>query len=147
MLAAGDVATAAAWNVLVGNDVELARGHQILTTTQRDAITTPTTGYEIYNSTLGRFDVYNGTAWNISRPFAMQAARASIANNATVTFTSGRFTQAPIVTVTPNTKGVFALYAFTGSITSASFAIEFSSAGTYDTNWMAVQMTASSGNG
>jgi hypothetical protein len=77
----------------------------------------------------------------------MEAARASIATNATVTFTSGRFTQAPVLTVTPNSRGTAAVYVFTGSITTASYAIEFSSAGTFSTSWIAVQMTASAANG
>lgn len=34
-----------------------------MTTTQRDAIGTPATGLEIYNTTTGRKEVYNGTFW------------------------------------------------------------------------------------
>lgn len=34
-----------------------------MTTTQRNAIITPTTGLKIYNTTLNTFDYYNGTAW------------------------------------------------------------------------------------
>jgi hypothetical protein len=34
-----------------------------LTTTQRNAIATPTTGLEVYNSTNNSKDIYNGSAW------------------------------------------------------------------------------------
>ena len=35
-----------------------------MTTTQRDAIATPATGLQVYNTTLGTQDFYNGTSWN-----------------------------------------------------------------------------------
>ena len=35
-----------------------------LTTVQRDAIVTPATGLQIYNTTLNTEDFYNGTSWN-----------------------------------------------------------------------------------
>lgn len=34
-----------------------------MTTTQRDAISSPATGLEIFNTTTGRFEHYNGTYW------------------------------------------------------------------------------------
>lgn len=40
-----------------------------MTTTQRDAISSPATGLYIYNTTTGRFEFYNGTYW---RGFTMR---------------------------------------------------------------------------
>jgi hypothetical protein len=37
-----------------------------LTQTQRDAIVGPTAGLAIYNSTIGKIDVYNGSTWDVS---------------------------------------------------------------------------------
>lgn len=71
----------------------------IVTTTQRGRIT-PTTGTEIYNTTTGAFEYYNGSSWQISRPYAMTAG--SVYGGATtqvdtVTYPSGRFSQTPIL--------------------------------------------------
>ena len=42
-----------------------------MTTTQRDAITTPATGLQIYNTTTNALNYYNGTAWSAgSVPFS-----------------------------------------------------------------------------
>ena len=45
---------------LNANSVELGS----LTTTQRDALSSPETGTLIYNSTLGVVQVYNGSSWD-----------------------------------------------------------------------------------
>ena len=37
-----------------------------LTQTQRDAIVSPIAGLAIYNSTIGKIDVYNGSTWDVS---------------------------------------------------------------------------------
>jgi hypothetical protein len=37
-----------------------------LTQTQRDAIVGPIAGLAIYNSTIGKIDVYNGSTWDVS---------------------------------------------------------------------------------
>jgi len=34
-----------------------------LPTTQRDAVTSPSTGLVVYNSTTNKLNFYNGTAW------------------------------------------------------------------------------------
>lgn len=36
---------------------------QVLTTTERDALTSPTAGQIIFNSTTSKLNFYNGTAW------------------------------------------------------------------------------------
>ena len=40
-----------------------ALGRLTVTTTQRDAISTPPAGLMIYNTTLNSYQVYNGTSW------------------------------------------------------------------------------------
>lgn len=39
------------------------QGHQIITTAQKTALGTVTTGTQVYDSTLGQHQTYNGTAW------------------------------------------------------------------------------------
>ncbi len=36
-----------------------------MTTTQRDAITSPATGLQIYNTSTNKFNVYNGSSWEV----------------------------------------------------------------------------------
>jgi len=36
-----------------------------MTTTERDAITSPATGLEVYNTTTNKFNFYNGSAWTV----------------------------------------------------------------------------------
>jgi hypothetical protein len=62
-------------NVLIGTTTDVASSLMTLasttkgflpprmTTTQRDAITSPATGLKIYNTTLGTTDTYDGTTW------------------------------------------------------------------------------------
>jgi len=35
-----------------------------MTTTQRDAISSPTAGMMVYNTTVNKHQGYNGTSWN-----------------------------------------------------------------------------------
>jgi hypothetical protein len=37
-----------------------------LTQSERDAIASPVAGLAIYNSTIGKIDVYNGSTWDVS---------------------------------------------------------------------------------
>ncbi len=97
-VAAGDVATAAAWNVVVNDVIALSPGHLILTTTERNALSGPLTGMEIYNTTTGAFEAYNGSSWQINRPFAVAAGTSTSAAGATtVTYPSNRFSVTPIL--------------------------------------------------
>jgi hypothetical protein len=144
----GDAVTAADYNIMANDVIAFRPGHLILTTTERDALAGWSTGSEIYNTTTGAFEMYNGTSWVINRPFAI--ASGSIAYNASqnVTFPTNRFTVAPIVTMTAVTRGLLAVYLFTGSITTAGFSWENSAnpgSGTY--HYHAYQMTATSATG
>jgi len=121
-------------------------GIRIVTTTQRGDIT-GVTGLEVYNTTTGAFEAYNGSTCQISRPFAMEGNRANYATNSTITLTSGRFSQAPIVTTGMNSRGSALTYVITGSITTTSFAIEYSSVGTFNLSWVATQMKSGSAGG
>ena len=147
-VAAGDVATAAAWNVLTNDVIAFRPGHLILTTAERDALTSWSTGSEIYNTTTGAFEMYNGTSWVINRPFAIASGSFAYNASSSVTFPANRFTVAPIVTMTAVTRGLLAVYLFTGSITTAGFSWEASGnpgGGTYQ--YHAYQMTATSATG
>jgi hypothetical protein len=99
-VSSGDVATAAAHNIIVNDVIALSPGHLILTTTERNALSGPLTGTEIYNTTTGAFEMYDGTSWVINRPFAMAAGTHTSAGGLnTVSFPSNRFSVAPIVVV------------------------------------------------
>lgn len=54
-----------------------------MTTAQRDAIASPATGLQIYNTTTNALNVYNGTAWG-----AVGGGGGSIATDSDVTLTS-----------------------------------------------------------
>ncbi len=60
----GELVTAAQMNAEIRDSVNaLTPGHQVLTTTQKNALTGVTDGTMVYDSTLSRVDVWNGTAW------------------------------------------------------------------------------------
>ena len=142
---AGEVFTASFANSNILRNLET--GHPIVTTAQRDVLASVSTGAEVYNTTTGNFQIWNGSAWHLSRPFAMEAARGSYATNSTINLTSGRFSQAPLVTTGMNSRGSALIYVITSLPTTASFAIEYSSAGTQSLSWMCVQMNSGSTNG
>ena len=142
---AGEVFTASFANANILRNLET--GHPIVTTAQRDVLSGVSTGMEVYNTTTGSFQIYNGTSWQISRPFAIEAARGSYATNSTINLTSGRFTQAPLVTTGMNSRGAALVYVITSQPGTASFAVEYSSAGTYNLSWMCVQMLAGGASG
>ncbi len=94
---AGEVLTAAYFNT-VQRSIE--SGLPIVTTTQRNALASPSVGTEVYNSTTGSFEMYNGSTWQISRPFAMAAGFQYGGAGATaITFPSGRFSVTPLLIV------------------------------------------------
>ncbi len=50
-------------SALNANNSLLEAGHRVVTTVQKNALTGVTTGTMVYDSTLSRIDVWNGTAW------------------------------------------------------------------------------------
>lgn len=60
----GTLVTATMLNEEIRDPINaLTPGHQILTTTQRDALTSVATGTMIYNSTINVLQMWNGSAW------------------------------------------------------------------------------------
>lgn len=88
-----------------------------MTTTQRDAIATPATGLQVYNTTTNTNDVYNGTAWvslasgNIyTADGSLSSARTLTLNSQPLTFagtTSSRFFANGNVGIGTTTDGGF----------------------------------------
>lgn len=62
------------------NVTALAPGHQVLTTTQKNALTGVTTGTMVYDSTLGQSQVYTGTAW-VNTPVAATVPSVQVARS------------------------------------------------------------------
>lgn len=90
---------------------------------------------------------YNGT----DRPqaFAMECGTATVAanSNTTVTLSAGRFTQAPIIMVTPNSVTTAAITYHSGTSTTSNFKIYNTSGTTRDFFWQAIQMRSASAAG
>ncbi|NTW33955.1 MAG: hypothetical protein HGB12_15290, partial [Bacteroidetes bacterium] len=59
-----------------------------MTTTQRDAISLPATGLQIYNTDCGYIDYYNGTCW-VSMSKSIPDPDPITSTPATTTFCSG----------------------------------------------------------
>jgi hypothetical protein len=76
-------------------------------------------------------------------PFAMECGTATVSANSSVTVSlnSGRFLQAPIIMVTPNSVTSSAITYHAGNSTTSSFKIYNTSASTRDFYWQAIQMT------
>ena len=72
-----------------------------MTTTQRDAISTPATGLMIYNTTTNTFDVYNGSSWGAVGGGGDVSGGGSSTDNAIVRWdgTGGDTTQDSGVTI------------------------------------------------
>jgi len=137
---AGDAVTAASYNVLVNNDIALRSGHLILTTTERNALSSPLTGTEIYNTTTGAFEMYNGTSWVINRPFAIANGSTYGGASATVvTFPANRFTVAPLVVLTNVDSTVTPIL---GAVTTSQFTYTNSVGSNNTMNYIATQMSA-----
>jgi len=51
-----------------------------MTTTQRDAISTPATGLKVFNSTLATTDTYDGTRWTNGAKFLSATATLDFAS-------------------------------------------------------------------
>jgi hypothetical protein len=126
------------------------------------AIASPTQGMTYYQSDEGRTYTYTGLAWKPNTPFTYQndGSNASVTTTATatwstgtttVTFTSGRFTQTPVVVVTPNFSSSNAIVTQIQGVSSTGFTLRASIyanvAATIPINWIATQSISSSGNG
>ena len=145
MLAAGDVATAAAWNVITNDVIAISPGHLIVTTTERDALSPKTTGMEVYNTTTGSYQRYDGTNWGTSRPFATAAGALYGGASATViTFPTNRFTTAPLVLLTNVDSTVTPIL---GAVTTSQFTYTNSVGSNNTMYYIATQMTATSAAG
>jgi hypothetical protein len=111
-----------------------------MTTTQRDAITTPAAGLLIYNSTTNAYNVYNGTSWgatgaDLANPTATLGLTAV---NGTAT-TAMRSDAAPALSqaIAPTWTGS---HTYTGT-TASPIKIKPSSAPVADTKLLDMQAT------
>lgn len=93
-----------------------------MTTTQRDAISTPATGLEIYNTTNGRKEIYNGSYWaGDARSIFVQSTSSSPSSGGTAYFgrlPKGLVTTAGISKVYIRKSGVIRiadLYSYSGT--------------------------------
>lgn len=162
-VSSGNAYTAAAHNIIVNDVIALSPGHLILTTTERNALSGPLTGMEIYNTTTGAFEMYNGSSWQINRPFAVASGTASITTSGlqsgwywasvSVTLPTSRFTVAPIINVSPQYSASPSYYPVMASIQSGistssfSFWVWTQASQSFTVHWHAYQMTSTSATG
>lgn len=71
-----------------------------MTTTQRDAIVTPITGLEIYNTTTGAKNIYNGSSWVAGGLSVVGFADFDTDVSDTMKFADGAYLDNPTVVVT-----------------------------------------------
>ena len=84
------------------------------------------------------------------RPFATAAGSAVPTGGGqyvSITFPSGRFTQAPQVVGTVDGAGATAAYAMTANITTSGATLQSLSVSGYTIRWIAIQMTSGSASG
>jgi len=88
-----------------------------MTTTQRDAISTPATGLSVYNTTTNTNDYYNGTAWvsnaagNIYTADGALTADRVVSNGAyTLTIKNASNTSAPLILQNTQAYGAGGVY-------------------------------------
>jgi hypothetical protein len=117
------------------------------------AVTSPSQGMTYYQSDEGRTYTYSGSAWKPNTPFTIQTGNAdSGTGTVTVTFASGRFSQAPVVNVTVVSSSNGATSATIGT-PSASGVTVYVWAGTVAAavartiHYTAIQMTSGNGAG
>ena len=122
------------------------------------AIPTPTQGMVSYQKDTDAIEAYDGSNWvtrvSISVPFATNQGTVNIVfavagtQSVSVTFAAGRFTQAPLVQITPNAANA-QVTATSASVTTSGFSVfGFSPAGATRTfHWSAVQMTSAAAEG
>jgi hypothetical protein len=132
-------------NVLVNDVIAISPGHLIVTTTERDALSPKTTGMEVYNTTTGSYQRYDGTNWGTSRPFATAVGFLYGGASATVvTFPTNRFTVAPLVLLTNVDSTVTPIL---GAVTTSQFTWTNSVGSNNTMHYIANQMTATSAAG
>jgi hypothetical protein len=122
------------------------------------AIPTPTQGMISYQTNTDAIEAYNGSNWvtrvSKSVPFATNQGTVNIVfaaagqQSVSVTFAASRFTQAPLVQVTPNAANA-EVTATSGSVTTSGFSVFGYSPGgaTRTFHWSAVQMTSAASAG
>jgi hypothetical protein len=157
---AGDVLTASYFNGVLRS---VESGLPIVTTTERNALSSPSTGTEVYNSTTGSYEMYTGSGWEISRPFRMQSGSIDVTtslsissgpfnggfyNSAGITFDSGRFSQAPIVTLSGiKTTACFAYIISAATTSGVTIGVVGELNAVHPVQYHAVQMTSAAGSG
>jgi hypothetical protein len=108
-----------------------------MTTTERDAIATPATGLQVFNTTLGTQDFYNGTSWNRFGSQTLIRAPGALSTDIALRVRNSADT-ADLMTVngagTSITKGA-----------STNFYVNSNAAGTSTGRFIVVDTVASSG--
>jgi hypothetical protein len=85
-----------------------------MTTTQRDAITSPATGLSVYNTATNTNDFYNGTAWVSNAAGNIYTADGTLSADRTVTYTG---TDLTFFTVRPSVGNRFITFHNSGRVT------------------------------
>lgn len=80
-------------------------------------------------------------------PFRYQCGTVTFSGAVTVTFVSGRFTQAPIVVTQSKSVGSAVAFEFTNVPTTTSFNIERNVAGSWNSHFIAIQATTGTSSG
>ena len=114
----------------------------------------PYEGQHIYETDTDIEYVWSGTAWVVTytvgqsvEPYRYQVGTTTFSSTVTVTFAASRFTVAPMVVSQPKSIGSAVAYEFTNTPTTSGFSIERSVAGSWASQWIAIQATSSSGAG
>lgn len=131
-----------------------ARGSQPGVCTSTTRPTAPYEGQMIYTTDLDTLEIWTGSAWQVTFtagaspvPFRYQVGSTSGSGAFTVTFASGRFTAAPMVVSQSKSIGSNVAYEFTNVPTTSGFTIERNVAGTWTSQWIAIQATSGAGAG
>jgi hypothetical protein len=122
----GELVTAAQMNSEIRDSVNtLTPGHQVLTTTQKNALTGVTTGTMVYDSTLNVLQYWNGTAWvGASMSMVPPLARVRRATTQSIPNSSDSFVTWTIEDIDTNNM-------FSGSVGSPSDTITIQTTGAY----------------
>lgn len=95
-----------------------------MTTTQRDAIATPATGLEVYNTTTNRKNVYNGSTWVDLAVSGDLSSYVPASRTITINGTSYDLTADRSWSVTPNVNA-FQEYTYTATAGQTTFAATY----------------------